>query len=321
MKQFPYLDLEASVPGNRGSSRARAGNSSSFTLRLPLQSGVRVTDILALPEVVQGLAHGVELAVGLLEREHLDLVDDGVGGEDALAGAEVGEDVGLGVPAVVLGVAEVGGLVIPEAREHGDVEGRHHVLVLVDQVVAVEHVQPRPGLVVRLHPHRLPLRQPDHVFQAVRLVRLHAAVPARPRDHPEVHEVHVDRVRPAAGAVLELPDLDGAAGHLGQHAVGHVLEADPVDEPLPVLPVELEVVVDAGGLGREGDGAELCGDCGWVVDWPRGDVEAHHFVRVGEVVVYPEAADVFEVAELDLLPGEGGEVEDYFVAFGDGDEL
>lgn len=131
----------------------------------------------------------------------------------------------------------------------------------------------------------------------------------------------MDRVRPAAGAVLELPDLDGAAGHVGEHAVGDVLEADAVDEPLPVLPVELEVVVDAGRLGGEGHGAQLRRHGRGVVDGVRGHVEAHHLVRVLEVVVDAEAADVGEVAELDLLAGEGCEVEDYFVSFGDGDEL
>lgn len=133
--------------------------------------------------------------------------------------------------------------------------------------------------------------------------------------------MHVDRVRPAAGAVLELPDLHCAARDLGQDAVGDVLEADAVDEPLAVLSVELEVVVDAGRLGGERHGAELRRHSRGVFDEICAHVEAHHLVRVLEVVVYAEPADVVEVAELDLLAGELREVEDDFVPLGYGDEL
>lgn len=122
----------------------------------------------------------------MLESENLDLGLDGLRGEDAGTGAEVGEDIRLGVPAFVLRVAEVGGLVVAEVLQHGHVEGGHHVLILVNQVVAVEHVEARPRLVMSLDPDRLAGREPDDVLETVGLVRLDAAVAARARDDAEV---------------------------------------------------------------------------------------------------------------------------------------
>lgn len=173
-RKYFDLNLEAPVARDRSSRRARPGNG------LPLlESGRGVADVLARPEGVEGGLDGVELAVGLLEGEHLHLGLDGLGGEDVGAGAEVGEVVGRGGPALVLGVAEVGGLVVAEVLQHGDVEGGHHVLVLVDEVVAVEHVEAGPGLVVGLDAHRLADGEPDDVLEAVGLVGLDAAVAAR----------------------------------------------------------------------------------------------------------------------------------------------
>ena len=80
-----------------------------------------------------------------------------------------------------------------------------------DQVVAVEHVHPVPGRVVRLDKHGLVAREPDDVLQPAGLVRQDVTVAAGPLEDLEVNQVDVDGVGPAAGPVLQLPDLDGAA--------------------------------------------------------------------------------------------------------------
>jgi hypothetical protein len=153
------------------------------------------------------------------------------------------------------------------------------------------------------------------------LIGFDTAVAARARYHAEVDEVHVDRVCPATAAVLKLPYLHSTAGNFGQDTVGDILKANAVDEPLAVLMVELEVMVDAIRLRWERNITKRGGDSGGIVNRGRANVEAHDFVRVLKVNVHPKATDIREVTEFDLLAGEWRKVENHLVALGDGDEL
>src|SRR3954452_20500298 len=107
----------------------------------------------------------------------------------------------------------------------GDQELPHHVVVLVRQVVAVDHVSAasvgghtclagRPAVRVGLGGHGvvhqdldgLALTDVDHILGTL-LPRLHPAGTPAAAENPEVDEVDVERVVPAAGVVLDPPDL------------------------------------------------------------------------------------------------------------------
>lgn len=130
--------------------------------------------------------------------------------------------------------------------------------------------------------------------------------------------MHVHRVRPPAAGVLQLPDLDGAAGHFGEHALVDLAEGHAVDAPFAAGALEVEVVVGGGCGGDgwwEGYGAEGGGDGGGVGDGGAGDYELEDFVgvEVGRV-----RGEVLGVAERDVLASEGREVDDDLVALGHG---
>ena len=96
-------------------------------------------------------------------------------------------------------------------------------------------------------------------------------------------------VRPTATAVLKLPELDGAAGNIGEDAVGDITEDDIVDSPVAAGPVELEVVIDRWACGwREIDDRQGRRNGAGVGHGRVGDDEAHDFIRV-EVILCWEA--------------------------------
>lgn len=191
-------------------------------------------------------------------------------------------------------------------------------MVLVHEIVAVEHVLAGVRPVLRLDAHRLADVEPDDVLEPLRLVVLHAAVTAaRPRQHLEVDEVHVHGVRPAAAAVDEVPHLDGVAGGLGEDAVVDVAEGHAVDLPLAALALEAEIAVGGGARGQGRDGAQRRGQLGRVGALDGlGDDELHHLVgvEVGRV-----GADLGLGAQGDVLAGEGAEVNHHLPALGHGD--
>lgn len=122
----------------------------------------------------------------------------------------------------------------------------------------------------------------------------------------------MDRVGPSSSAVLELPDLDGAAGDVGQNAVVDIVEADTVDTPLSVSAVELKMVrhrrARRSGEVNRGQGVR---NCRRVRNGGRRHDETHHLVRVQVIFI---GADIFGVPESNVLAGKGSEVEDYLVA-------
>jgi hypothetical protein len=91
-----------------------------------------------------------DLLVSLQVLEKFDLGLYRVRGEVAVAVDEVGIVEWLGAVLGFHGVDEVGLFVVAEVFECGDVEGGHHVVVFVDQVVAVEHVETIPSGEARL---------------------------------------------------------------------------------------------------------------------------------------------------------------------------
>lgn len=89
---------------------------------------------------------------------------------DELLG-ELGRILRFGAPAGLHGVNEVGGFRVAEiGGEGGDVEGHRHVVVLVDEVVAVEHVDAVPGGVFSQHVHPFVIAKEDNVFETRFLV-------------------------------------------------------------------------------------------------------------------------------------------------------
>ena len=93
----------------------------------------------------------------------------------------------------------------------------------------MEEVDSVPRRVVGLDLDRLTGSQPHHVLEALALVGVDlvsAAVGAR--EDAEVDQVDVDRVAPAAAAVLQLPQLDGAARTLARTRFSTSLKATPL---------------------------------------------------------------------------------------------
>ncbi|TLD12853.1 uncharacterized protein PgNI_02843 [Pyricularia grisea] len=290
------------------------------SISLPL-ANLAGLETLGSPVAVKRIAHLIDLAVGISVSQEGNSSLDALIAKGTSATREVGSTKCLGTPALLHGVDEVSLLVVAKVGQGSHVEGGHHVVVLVDQVVAVEHVDAVPGGVVSLDEHLFVLAQPDDVLETGGLVGQDGAV-AVALQNPKVDKVDVDGVGPAAGRVLELPDLDGSAGDVGEHAVVDVGKGDAVDAPLGLLAVEAEEVADGvvgDGLG-ERDGAQGRGDHAGVGGGGLvGDDEAHDLVRVGVVLVDAGAAGVGQVQEVDGLAGVLGKVKDDLVALGVGD--
>lgn len=121
---------------------------------------------------------------------------------------------------------------------------------------------------------------------------------------------------PAAGAVLERPSLNGTTLRLSHDAgLGSISPGDTVDLPLATLALELERVIDALLVRREGDVAECSREC--LVSEVRFDSvaynKAHDFVGVKVGV---DIGDFGVRLEGDILVLEGAEVNHDFPAFG-----
>src|SRR5215213_5593108 len=173
---------------------------------------------------------------------------------------------------------------VARGEVHGTVAGgheelAHHVVVLVRQVVAVDHVPAapvaggtrlagRPAVGVGLRDHGvvhqylddLALADVDDVLGAL-LPRLHAAGTSPAAEDPEVDQVDVEGVVPAARAVLDPPDLVVPGLRRRSALVGEdvelgrldVLPGHAVDHELVRHVVVLEVdVADSTGKALRG---------------------------------------------------------------------
>src|SRR4051795_7308282 len=231
----------------------------------------------------------------------------------------------------------------------GDQELPHHVVVLVRQVVAVDHVSAasvgghtcltgRPAVRVGLGGHGvvhqdldgLALADVDDVLGAL-LPRLHTAGTPAAAEDPEVDEVDVERVVPAAGVVLDPPDLVVARLGRGSRLVGEdvplgrldVVPGHSVHHELVRHVVVLEVYV-AGSTGQSpGCSHHLLGFASRQRDdgvpsrlsGVHRDAELHHATGVEEVAVVLGAgvAQLYRVADPAVL-----EVHHDLVALGAG---
>src|SRR3954451_9068205 len=172
------------------------------------------------------------------------------------------------------------------ARPH--LEVGHHVVVLVDHVVAVHHVLPAPRPELRDHPHHLPLPGVRDVLGADLVGQRRLPVPV---EDLEVGQVDVDGVEPAARTVVEGPDLDVVLAR-GRVHPGRVPEL-VVDRPLPLVALETPFPrahrLVLGQWHRvEGRSSGIEDRRHLVVRLVRGlggDVEAHYLPGGREVVV------------------------------------
>ena len=101
---------------------------------------------------------------------------------------------------------------VPGARLHADCELGHHVVVLMDQVVAVDHVATPVRTELDEDPDRLSLTEVGDVLGAELLVERRSAVAVQDL---EVDQVDVERVEPTSTGIGQLPDLGGVQLGIG----------------------------------------------------------------------------------------------------------
>jgi hypothetical protein len=94
---------------------------------------------------------------------------------------------------------------IPELFEKGDIEYIHHQAVLMNEVVAVEHVHAIPRSVDRVDLHALTGRQQDCVFETCTLVWEYGSVATGPAENLEVDQVDMRGVDTRSIGVVEFP--------------------------------------------------------------------------------------------------------------------
>lgn len=188
--------------------------------------------------------------------------------------------------------------------------------------MAVKHIQTIPGLVPSLDVRCLARAQPNDIFEARRLVRLDVSVKALAGNDVHVDQMDMNGVTPAATAVDKLPDLGGAAGYSGEHALVDHVPADAVDAPVAIVALKLKGLVRrSDGVVGDGEGHVRVEDCGddAVVDDSlaiAGHVEHHQLVRVQVVGV---GGDGRRGAQLDAFARKRRKVKDDLVPLRDAD--
>jgi hypothetical protein len=137
--------------------------------------------------------------------------------------------------------------------------------------------------------------KPHDVLQTSRLIRHNLSTAIDAFDNPEVNEMDMDGVTPAARAILQFPNLDGSALGLGEHPVLDVRKRHSVDAPVTSLPVEEEVVINAVLVCRVRHIPEGRGYVGRIGDRVTTDNEAHDLICVQVVFIGGERPRVAEV--------------------------
>jgi len=112
-------------------------------------------------------SNNVAVSIKIVEECHLLL--DGSVCEVSATSFPVGFGERLRAVALLHGVDEAGLFVVAKIRQGGNIHSSHHLVVFVDQVVAVEHVQTIPGCVASNHIDLLVGVQPNHVLLQVSL--------------------------------------------------------------------------------------------------------------------------------------------------------
>jgi hypothetical protein len=90
------------------------------------------------------------------------------------------------------GVDEGSLFVVTEIFQCGDIESGHHVVVFVDQVVAVEHVETIPWTIAGENLNLFVLVQPNDIFQCGLLVGKNTTSASSTAHNLEVDEMNVD---------------------------------------------------------------------------------------------------------------------------------
>src|SRR4029079_5061772 len=128
---------------------------------------------------------------------------------------------------------------------------KHHVVILVSEVVAMCDVGSRERAEVAVELNFLARLQRDHVFapDVFRVMWIQPGRHAVARDHPVLLVVHVHRMDPPAAAVAHGPDLRLA--ERGERERDGRVELLAVDQPFPFA------AEPAAALQLEGARAEL----------------------------------------------------------------
>ena len=191
------------------------------------------------------------------------------------------------------------------------------LMVFVDEVVTMKHVNTCPRCVASHNPDDFTRSDPHNVLRTRCFIWHHLVTIPRTRQHLEVDQVDVNRVRGISTSVSQLPDLVLAQDRSCQDAVLDVFPTYAVDEPLAVNSREFEALGDVR-LRRRRDVAKV----GWygvvvgAVCHGVADYEAHDAISCGEVEVSYHSA---LIEHCDVLALEVGEVDDDLVAFTFGD--
>ena len=171
---------------------------------------------------------GISVQVG----EEGDLVSDGLVGEITSTGGQVAVGEGLRLVPSLHGVNEVCLVGVTEICESGDVESSQHFMVLVDQVVTMEHVEAVPWCIPSNDLDGFRRTKPDNIFERNSLIGLNSTTATDSRDDLEIDEMDVDGMRPTATTIGELPNFNVTTLWLGEDSLESVGPGDTVDLPL-----------------------------------------------------------------------------------------
>ena len=190
-------------------------------------------------------------------------------------------------------------------------------MVLVDEVVTMKHVNTCPRCVASHNPDNFTRSDPHDVLRTRCLIWHHLITVTRTRQHLEVDQVDMNRMRGIPTSVSQLPDLVFSQYRSCQNTVLDILPAYTIDKPLAVDSGELEALGDVG-LRRWRDVTKV----GWygivvgAIYHGVADYEAHDAVGRGVIEISCHSA---LVEHRDVLALEVGEVDDDLVAFTFGD--
>ncbi len=100
------------------------------------------------------------------------------------------------------GIDEPGSLWVAEVRKGGDVDRSHHVVVFVDKVVAMEHVNTIPRCISRNHRRRLASAKENNVLEGFPFVWLNTSVHSSSSKFEQISFHCSSFLRPFCASVL-----------------------------------------------------------------------------------------------------------------------
>ena len=139
-----------------------------------------------------------------------------------------------GTPPLLHRIQEARCLAIPEIFKHTDIKRSHHIMIFMNQIVAVKHVDTIPRREFGEDLHFLVDAKENDVFEGDLLVFEHRPFAVHALHDLEVDQVHVYWVRPAATVVFELPKLDLTPWRFCEEAVLDIGEGYAIDGPFAI---------------------------------------------------------------------------------------